>query len=738
MGREMTSKDHALAGGRIYPALAALAMSFIIAVVFGLLTVAITWPVVGRIDEMLIGDDYDVYINMWANWWTREAMERGLDFYRTDYILFPRGASLVFFSFSHVNTALWLLLAPLIGRIAAYNVPMLLVYALSGFSMYLLVHHLTGSRRAGFVAGLVFAFCPYHMYESGHPNLAAVQWMPLFVLSLHRILYDADAGPLPPPLLGALWFLLTALSGWHLMLLLAGWAVVYLIYEYLANRGDWVPTASRRLILMVGCIAVSTSPFMWPILRDYLTTDATFATMEVQEGLGNDLLSFVVPHWRHPLLSSLVAGIVDSFGYAKRRPAYLGWVAIGLAAWAVAAVRRIPRVWLLSGLFFALLSLGLQVKVAGASVLPFRLPWAIPIIKVLRHPYRLNTLVFLSLAVLAGYGTKSLWDWIAGPGVGLRSRPLANGTLAFLSGVLLFEYLIHPFPTIEPLHSAFARQLAEEQGDFAVADFPMGRQVDKRYMFYQTIHEKKIVGGFVSRAPDDTYAFVSGDPLLGPLLAGRAPDPAVDTRRQLTGLAAHGIRYITLHKDVLDDAEREAWRGRLGGFPTPFYEDSRVVAYRTLPRIQADDLPLGDRHRLDVRIGDHIELLGYRLDVDDLSAGGTVNVTLFWRSDGESTRGDCRPSYHVFVHLVNEQGQLVAQHDGVPMEGELPTWSWWKGEVIRDEHSLVLERGFPEGEYALYTGMYDFATKARAPVVTSSGKRLPDDAVLLESIDVRH
>jgi hypothetical protein len=713
-------------------------MSSIIAILFGLLTVAMTWPVTWRLDQVLIGDDYDVYINMWANWWTREAMEKGLDVYHTDYILFPRGANLIFFSFSHVNAALWLLLAPSIGRIAAYNVPMLLAYALSGLSMHLLVHHLTGSRRAGFVAGLVFAFCPYHMYESGHPNLAAVQWMPLFVLSLHRVLYDAEAGPLRQPLLGALWFLLTALSGWHLMLLLAGWAAVYLVYEYWANRHDWVPTASRRLILMVACIAASTSPFVWPIARDYLTTDATFATMEVQEGLGNDLLSFVVPHWRHPLLSSLVPGIVDSFGYAKRRPAYLGWAAIGLAAWAVAAMRRRSRVWLLSGLLFALLSLGLQVEVAGASALPFRLPWAVPIIKVLRHPYRLNTLVFLSLAVLAGYGAKSLCDWVAGPGVGLRGRPLANGILAFLSGILLFEYLIYPFPTTEPLHSTFARQLAQEQGDFAVADFPMGRQLDKRYMFYQTIHQKKIVGGFVSRAPDDAYHFVSGDPLLGPLLAGKAPDPAVDTRRQLTGLAAHGIRYIVLHKHSLDDAEREAWRGRLSGFPTPFYEDAKAVAYRTLPRLQADHLPLDVQHRLDVRIGDHIQLLGYRFDVDHLSAAGTVEVTLFWRSDRESTRGGCRPSYHVFVHLMNEQGQLVAQHDGVPMEGELPTWSWWKGEVIRDEHSLVLERELPEGEYVLYTGMYDLATKTRAPAVTSGGKRLPDDAVLLESISVGH
>jgi hypothetical protein len=719
MGREMRLRDPSVAGAGIHNAL-------IVLIVFVLLAVAMTWPLSWHIDELLVGDDYDVYVNMWANWWTREAISQGLDFYNTDYILFPQGTSLAFFSFSHANTALWLLLAPAIGRVAAYNVPMLLAYTLSGFSMYLLVHHLTHSRCAGFIAGLVFAFCPYHMYESAHPNLAAVQWMPLFVLSLHRMLYDKEANRFWQPLLGALWFLLTALSGWHLMLLLAGWTTVYLLYEYCTNRGAWVSAASRRLILLVGLVALSLIPFVWPIARDYLTTDTTFATVEIQEGLGNDLLAFLVPHQRHPVLGSFFARIHDEIGYARRRPAYLGWAAIGLAVGGVIAARRRSHVWLLAGLVFGVLSLGLQIKASGKALLPFHLPWAVPIIKVLRHPYRLNTLVFLSLAVLVGYGAKHLSRRIA-----LRGRLLAGAGSALLSCVLLLEYLVRPFPTTEPLRSPFAQQLAEERGDFAVADFPMGRQPDKHYMFYQTTHGKKIVGGFVSRAPDDAYAFVSGDPLLGPLLAGKAPDPALHTQKQLASLASHGIRYIILHQRLLDDAERQAWRERLTNFPTPFYEDSGLVAYRTLPRLQVENIPLETGHRTDVRLGDHIRLLGYRLDPGDLSGGGTLEVTLFWQSDGESSK-----SYHVFVHLVDEQGQLVAQHDGIPMWGELPTWSWWKGEVIQDEHSLVLDESLPDGEYALYTGMYDVVTGIRAPTVTSTGESPPDDAVLLEDIDL--
>jgi len=50
----------------------------------------------------------------------------------------------------------------------------------------------------------------------------------------------------------------------------------------------------------------------------------------------------------------------------------------------------------------------------------------------------------------------------------------------------------------------------------------------------------------------------------------------------------------------------------------------------------------------------------------------------------------------------------------------------------------MLDESFPDGEYTVYAGMYDFSTKARATAVTSDGKTLPDGAVLLETIEIDH
>jgi hypothetical protein len=356
-----------------------------------ILTVVIAWSLVSQMTTHLAGDDVDVWINPWADWWTNKALTEGLDFYHTDYMFYPQGVSLVFHSFSHVNTAISLLLTPLIGHFAAYNFTILLALALSGFGMYLLVNHLVDCRPAAFIAGFVFAFHPYHVFQSAHPVLFTTQFIPLFVLALDRLLHDAGAGWGKWVFLAALWFLLTALSSWHLMILLAGWTALYLLYAFFLEQAHWPPGVYRRLILLVILIALTVTPFLWPILREQLTSDTAYMAVDVEEGRGNDLLSFFVPNRQHPVLGPPVLELHARIGHSRNSPAYLGYVAVGLAVLGMATGGRKTRFWWWAGVAFVLLSLGAQVKWLGKPLHTFHLPWAIPITGVLRHPSRAST-----------------------------------------------------------------------------------------------------------------------------------------------------------------------------------------------------------------------------------------------------------------------------------------------------------------------------------------------------------
>ena len=74
-----------------------------------------------------------------------------------------------------------LLFAPLIwltaNPVLAYNLLILSSFALSGFAMWLLVRHLTESSWAGLVAGLIYAFSPWHQAQFAHGGLGAQEWM---------------------------------------------------------------------------------------------------------------------------------------------------------------------------------------------------------------------------------------------------------------------------------------------------------------------------------------------------------------------------------------------------------------------------------------------------------------------------------------------------------------------------------------------------------------------------------
>jgi hypothetical protein len=135
--------------------------------------------------------------------------------------------------------------------------------------------------------------------------------------------------------------------------------------------------------------------------------------------------------------------------------------------------------------------------------------------------------------------------------------------------------------------------------------------------------------------------------------------------------------------------------------------------------------------RTDVSFGDHVELLGYTMPSSTVSAGDILSLSLFWRSDGM-----IKADNHVFVHILNERGDLVAQDDGVPASRGRPTWGWQEGEIVRDDHPLALPSDLPVGTYAVSVGMYDYGTKTRLPARAADGTQFEGGRITLSQVEV--
>lgn len=87
---------------------------------------------------------------------------------------------------------------------------------------------------------------------------------------------------------------------------------------------------------------------------------------------------------------------------------------------------------------------------------------------------------------------------------------------------------------------------------------------------------------------------------------------------------------------------------------------------------------------------------------------GTLDLSLRWRVEAAPGR-----DWTAFAHLVAADGRTVAQHDGVPLAGTLPTSRWRAGDRVIDRFVLRLPADAPAGGAALRVGWYDPATGAR-------------------------
>lgn len=84
-----------------------------------------------------------------------------------------------------------------------------------------------------------------------------------------------------------------------------------------------------------------------------------------------------------------------------------------------------------------------------------------------------------------------------------------------------------------------------------------------------------------------------------------------------------------------------------------------------------------------------------------VAAGIVLPIELKWQAQAPLNQ-----DYHVFIHLVNYEGQFIAQADGQPAQWTRPTTTWAVGEAIVDRHGLWLPPQTAPGDYELRVGLY--------------------------------
>lgn len=186
-----------------------------------------------------------------------------------------------------------------------------------------------------------------------------------------------------------------------------------------------------------------------------------------------------------------------------------------------------------------------------------------------------------------------------------------------------------------------------------------------------------------------------------------------------------------LESDGLQVVTEEVWSTQPEGMVLEQEPEQGTTVYAgdaiTLTVSGGVDIPIP----LEVNLAHLIMLEDAELRQETFRPGGVIAVTLRWRA----LRSMDTP-YVVFIHLIDANGQLVAQQDMEPMN---PTTSWVPGaESIADPHQVEIPASQSPGLYQLRIGMYPQGQPSyRLPVVDEGLTTAESDSILITEIEIK-
>lgn len=506
------------------------------------LTLLLTLPVALRMDSRLCGDVGDNYAFLWwLEWFSRAIADPDVSPLHSDRIHHPLGASFLLNPTTLANAIPAAFLRRFLPIVTVYNLLVLTSFWLSAIGMYLLALDLTGSRRAAFLGGFLYAFCPYRFAHAlGHLTTLSTQWLPFFLLYLVRALRKPSSKDV---LAAALFLALNALACWYFLVdvwLFAGFAAAYFSLPW--NRKE----SGRIVGTVLAVLLIGTAAVAPPI--------AAMALEKVREGYGaghapgqypaDALGFFVLPFtssWGmlfYPIWSRFRANPVEG-------ATFVGYSVLLLLLWAGRWIPRpAARFWGLALAFFLVCSLGPFLNVAGRA-LPIPLPyWVldrfVPLFSLGGVPARLHIVSTACLAVLCAYAAREAFSRCrAGSGPRGRLRPI---WVCF--GILLVVDHLHlPAFTAEHRIPPFYGRMARDGEKYALVDLtPRGKA-----LFCTTIHGKTLVGGYVARTSPRYARFIENSVSLRAIFSGRLAgqgDEITGSAQARRELASLGVRYL--------------------------------------------------------------------------------------------------------------------------------------------------------------------------------------------------
>jgi hypothetical protein len=495
---------------------------------FAALAIVHTWPLATNPGHLTRNDNADTMLNEWIVAWVAHQLPRDPIHLFDANIFYPERDTLAY-SESMITQGLmgaplaWLGASPVL----VYNLLVIAGFALTGWAMALVIARWTGSWVAALVAGCVYGFNAHTLTRIPHLQALHVEFLPLALLALDRLLRDARVRD---ALAVAGWFVLQALASIHLFVFGAFALAASTVVRAGAFRGGGV----RRLAPLLAVAAAAALIVLLPFLLPYSRASAAHGfsrSIEVVAGHAatwQDYLSTPArlhyPLWSHHFF----------FGTALF-PGALGLL-LAAAAFVRGTAVTNPRARMFVAIAVTGVALSFGPELPGYALL-YQL---LPPLRAIRAVVRFGYLAILGVAGLSGFG-----------GFSLR-RLMPGGWWAAVSVALVAVAALEPFAAplgLRPFdRSPAIYSTVADIPDAVVVEIPFadgrGAASHAEYMLNSTAHWRPLLNGYSGFQPPGFYEDAKA-------LRG-FPDAA-----SIELLRTQQVTHIFVHTDRLD-AERAA------------------------------------------------------------------------------------------------------------------------------------------------------------------------------------
>lgn len=457
-----------------------------------------TFPGITTINTKIIGDHGDGWQNIWNINHIKNSIEHKTNLYHTDKLHYPNGTALYLHTLSPALNSIGSLLYVITNNIIlSYNLLVILILSINPVISYFFLRKISSSSKMSLIGAYVFSFSPYVLgHALGHINLIFVGIIPLVALTFLNIYKK-------PIFKNYLWHtcalcIATFSSLYYLIfsLLLIG---AYTLYKSVELKK---PQPIIKAILTTTPFAILTSPFWIQIINQTINTELVVHNPEKWSA---DILAFFTPSSIQSI-GVFFTEITNNFsGNNAEGNLYLGITVMLISLFTL--FKNPNKKTILAGIgafITATLALGMHLHINGTITnipLPYNLLYkTTPLIEVTGVPMRFTIITLFFLAIIISESEKLL-----------SKKKII---IPLITICIALEFITIPFKTYQHPNTEFYTQIQNQSDSFTILDLHKNPTAT---LYYQTIHNKPIIGGYISKQTQTNEDFLKNNPAISPL-----------------------------------------------------------------------------------------------------------------------------------------------------------------------------------------------------------------------------